>query len=89
MTQRWLKDSRDGFIFGWTAGLAAHPNLVEVTEEEAFPERFVKQEVVAKATKARKTRKTKEPALTTDDIPEAPQYTTPELSEDASQGLSE
>jgi hypothetical protein len=86
---RWLKHVDDGFIFGWSAGLAAHPKLVEVTEEEAFPERYVKPEQVAQVKKTRAARKIAEPALTTDDIPDGPEYASPELNEDASRGLPE
>jgi hypothetical protein len=89
MANRWLKHVEDGYIFGYTEGLAAHPMLVEVTEEEAFPERFVKPALVETAKKARAARKTAEPALTTDDIPTVSAYNSPELSEDASRGLDE
>jgi len=54
------------------------PVLEEVTEEEAFPEKFVP--------KAQKKRKPKL-SLKTKNIPEAPPRTIPELSEEASKGL--
>lgn len=85
----YLRNKNDGFIYGWNPILAANPLCEEVTEEEAFPERFVKPEQVEKAKKARAARKGKEPALTTDDIPEAPAYNSPELDAEASQGLPE
>jgi hypothetical protein len=84
MTQRWLKHVDDGFIFGFTEGLAAHPRLREVTAEEAFPEKFAPKELVKKAT----TRK-KKLVVTTDDIPEEPEYNNEELNQDASKGLPE
>lgn len=86
---KWLKHRADGYIFPWTDGLSKHPQLVEVTEEEAFPERFVKPEQVKRATKARADSKRKPVALSTDDIPEAPVYSSPELNAEASQGLPE
>ena len=82
---RWLKHADDGYIFGWTKDLSAHPKLVEVTEEEAFPERFAPKDLVKKAT----TRKKKPLTVSTDDIPEEPVYNSPELSQDASKDLPE
>lgn len=40
--ERFLKNARDGYIHGWNQWLAQEPNMVEVTEMEAYPERFVK-----------------------------------------------
>jgi hypothetical protein len=39
--ERFLRVS-DGTIHGWNQWLAMEPNVREVTEEEAYPERFVK-----------------------------------------------
>lgn len=39
--ERWLR-RKDGVIFGWNEWLAAEPGMVEATEQEAYPERFVK-----------------------------------------------
>lgn len=86
---KYLRNKKDGFIYGWNPILAANPLCEEVTEEEAFPERFVKPEQVEKAKKARAARKGKEVALSTDDIPDGPEYSSPELNEEASQGLPE
>lgn len=41
MTERLLQH-RDGTIHGWNEWLAQEPGMVEVTEEQAYPERFVK-----------------------------------------------
>jgi len=41
MTIRYLKNRRDGTIYEWDEILAANASVFEVTEEEAFPERFV------------------------------------------------
>jgi hypothetical protein len=81
---RWLKHIDDGYIFGYTDGLAEHPKLREVTEEEAFPEKFAPKQLVKKAT-ARK----KQLDVSTDDIPGEPEYSNPELNQDASKGLPE
>jgi hypothetical protein len=85
----YLRNKKDGFIYDWNPILAKNPKCEEVTEEEAFPEKFVKPEQVEKAKKARAARKGKEVALSTDDIPDGPEYTSPELNAEASQGLPE
>ena len=38
---RWLRNKRDGTIYGWTQVLANNPLVEEVTEEVAFPEKFI------------------------------------------------
>lgn len=38
---RYLRVKRDGFIFEWNPILAENPDVEEVTEEQAFPERFI------------------------------------------------
>ena len=81
---RYLRNKVDGFIYEWNETLARHPMCEEVTEEEAYPERFAPASVVEKA-----KRRTIRIELSTDDIPEPPVYTSPELSADASRGLPE
>lgn len=87
MTERYLRNKRDGFIYGWHPVLANNPLCEEVTEEEAFPERFLKPEQVEQVRKTRAARKTKPLDLSTDDIPESPVYNSPELEADASKDL--
>jgi len=89
MTKKYLRNKVDGFIYGWNPILAANPKCEEVTEEEAFPERFVKPEQVEKVKKTRATRKTPALDLSTDDIEEEPAYTSPEIEADASRNLPE
>lgn len=81
---RYLKNKVDGFIYEWNDILAKNPKCEEVTEEEAYPERFAPPAVMEKV-----KRRTKRIELSTDDIPEEPVYTSPELSADASRGLPE
>lgn len=38
---RYLRGKEDGFIYDWNPILAGNSSLEEVTEEEAYPERFV------------------------------------------------
>ena len=76
--KRWLRNKKDGEIYGWNEIIAENPNVEEVTEEEAFPEKFVP--------KSHKKRRPKL-SLKTKNIPEAPPRTIPELREEASKGL--
>jgi hypothetical protein len=78
MMARFLRNKRDGFIYDWNPILAENPICEEVTEEEAFPERFIPEK--------QKSRKAKV-SLTTEEIPEAPEQVNVELGEEASKGL--
>lgn len=80
---KYLRNVKDGTIYEWHPVLAKNALCQEVTEEEAFPERFATP-AVEKA-----KRRTKKIDLSTDDIPEPPVYTSPELSADASRDLPE
>jgi len=75
---RYLRNTRDGFIYDWNPILAENALCEEVTEEEAFPERFIP--------KAQKGRKSKID-LSTEDIPEEPAFENTELGIEASRGL--
>ena len=46
---RWLRNKKDGTIYGWTAVLANNPLVEEVTEEVAFPEKFIPKAQKARA----------------------------------------
>lgn len=74
---RYLRD-KTGFIYEWNEILAENPDCEEVTEEQAFPEKFIPAKQ-----KGRKTGL----ALETKDIPEAPVLTNEDLNLEASQGL--
>lgn len=87
MTIRYLKSRIDGWIFEWDEILAKNSNLYEVTEEEAYPERFIPTEVIEKVEQKRGRKRKDVVNLFTDDIPEEPAYTNDELNADASQGL--
>jgi hypothetical protein len=87
MTIRYLKSRKDGWIFEWDPILAQNPILYEVTEEEAYPERFIPVAAI-EAVAAKRTRKKAEPvSLFTADIPEEPGYTNEALNAEASKGL--
>jgi len=86
---RWLKHRVDGTIYEWDPILDKHPKLVEVTEQEAFPERFIPVAAIAAVAKKRGRSPKAALALYTDDIPEEPGYTNIELNAEASKGLPE
>lgn len=81
---RYLRNKVDGTIYEWHPILAKNPKCEEVSEEEVFPERFAPPVVMEKA-----KRRSRKIVLETDDIPEEPVYTSPELSADASRNLPE
>jgi hypothetical protein len=87
VTIRYLKSRKDGWIFEWDPILANNPHLYEVTEEEAYPERFIPVAAI-EAIAAKRGRKKREPVdLFTADIPEEPGYTNEALNAEASRGL--
>ena len=77
MAGRWLRNIKDGEIYGWNEILAENPNVEEITEEQAFPEKFI--------SKTQKTRKAKVNLET--EIPEEGDSTPDVLAEEASKGL--
>ena len=77
MTQRWLRNKNDGEIYGWNEILAENPLTEEVTEEQAFPEKFLD--------KKKKARKAKVNLET--EVPEEGDSTPEELAEEATKGL--
>jgi len=86
---KYLRNIKDGFIYGWNPILAKNALCEEVTEEEAFPERFIKPAQVARVKKTRAKTKTKALNLSTDDIQDEPKYVAPEIEADASKDLPE
>jgi len=84
----YLRNKRDGFIYEWNEILSKNPLCEEVTEEEAYPERFVPA-IIAEKAEEKRGRKKREPInLHTDDVPTEPSYTNPELNAEASRGLT-
>jgi|TARA_A100000172_G_scaffold57065_1_gene36904 hypothetical protein len=78
MAGRWLRNIKDGEIYGWDEILAENPLTEEVTEEQAFPEKFIK--------KKQKGRKTKV-NLKTEVIPAEEKAVNIELAEEATKGI--
>jgi len=86
MSKLFIRVKRDWFIYDYNPILAANPACEVITEEEAYPERFLKEEVVVEVEKKRK-RRGSALDLATVDIPEPPAVVSPELAADASRGL--
>jgi hypothetical protein len=78
MSERFLRNRRDGTIYHWNEILAENILCEEVTEEEAFPEKFI-----PKKQKGRKSGL----ALETEDIPVEPEVVNEELNIEMSRGL--
>lgn len=87
MSGRYLRNKRDGFIYHWHPILAKNPLCEEITEQEAFPERFINQEVVEKSVTRRRKRKAKALSLATEDVPEEPKFESEDLNIEASRNL--
>lgn len=77
MTQ-YLRHKVKGTIYSWNTEIAKNPNVETITEEEAFPERFIPKEI-----KTRKSKLNIAPVA----IEEPPPIEFPEINEDASRGL--
>ena len=46
---RWLRHKQDGTIYEWDKYLDKHPKLEEVSEEVAFPEKFLTPAIKSRA----------------------------------------
>jgi len=76
---RYLRNKRDGTIYEWDAILAENPMCEEVSEQDAFPEKFI-----PKKQKGRKTGL----VLETEVIPEESiDVGNPDINADASRNL--
>ena len=90
MSKMFIRVKADGFIYDFNPILAKNPECEVVSEEIAYPERFIPPAVVQQIAAedkptGRKKRGTLD--LTTAEIPEAPPYTPPELAEEAARGM--
>lgn len=83
---KYIKNKVDGTIYEWDEILAKNPKCEEVTEEQAYPERFIKAEMNDTVKKVRGRTKTSL-SLDTEEIPEPPEFSNEELNQEASRGL--
>lgn len=85
---KYLKNINDGFIYEWHPILAKNPLCVEVSEEEVFPERFVKPAVVELVEKRkRQGRRPVDLSVNESAEQEEFKFEFPELNADASRRL--
>lgn len=82
MTQRYLKSRKQGDVYVFHELTARNEDLYEVTEEEAFPERFMPE-----SAKTRSSKLADKLATSDKVIDQATTGTSPELSKDAAKGL--
>lgn len=75
---RYLRQIHDGFIYEWNETMAAHPKMQEVTEQEAYPERFIPEGQKGRVAKVN---------MTTKEIPAEEDTSNPLLNAAASKGL--
>tara|TARA_R110000868_G_scaffold11907_2_gene57910 strand:- start:303 stop:569 length:267 start_codon:yes stop_codon:yes gene_type:complete len=85
----YIRVRSDGFIYDFNPILAKNPECEVVSEEIAYPERFIPPAAAQRIEVVTATGRKKKTALdlTTADIPEAPPYTPVELAAEASRGL--
>lgn len=76
---RYLRNTRDGTIYEWDEILAENAICEEVTEEEAFPEKFIP--------KKQKGRKTGLALETEGVVEESVEVGNPDINADASRNL--
>jgi hypothetical protein len=79
---RFLRNKQDGFIYDWNPILAENLLCEEVTEEEAYPEKFIPKKQTGRKTGL----KLETPE---EEIPVEPPVENHELNADASKGLPE
>lgn len=90
MSKQFIRVKVDGFIYDYNEILAGNPECEVLSEEDAYPERFIPEHVEVVVEPAKKEFRVKRKAaldLSTDDIPEAPAYTSPELAAEAAKGM--
>ena len=72
---RYLRNKVDGTIYHWNPILAVHPKCEEVTEQQAFPERFKPARASRKSALDLSTKE--------EDIPKDPPFSIQGLAEEA------
>ena len=77
MSKMYIRVKKDGTIYPLHPVLAKNPLCEVVPEEIAYPERFIPPKAATRKGKLN---------LKTDDIPAEPEYTSPELAEEAARG---
>ena len=76
---RWLRNIKDGTIYAYSEYLAGNPSVTEVSEEQAFPERFVPAKQRGRVAKV---------SLEGADAPKEPPVTNMALAEEVTKDLA-
>lgn len=76
-TIRYLRHKNDGTIYEWDKYLGENDLFVDVTEEQAFPEKFMPKKQAKRKAKI---------SLATKKIPEQPAVVNVELASEAAKG---
>lgn len=69
MTKQYFKDVRDGYLHGYSKYHEGKPHLVLVTEEEAYPERFIPDHAKQANAKPRKGLALETPVVPPEELP--------------------
>lgn len=77
MSKMYIRIKSDGYIYSYHPTLAKNPLCEVVSEEIAYPERFMPPKAAKRKSKL---------DLKTEDIPQEPEYTSPELAAEAARG---
>lgn len=80
---KYIRVKADGFIYEYNDRLAVHPSCEVITEQEAYPERFIPPRI------AKRGRRLSKGLDLFTDIPEQPVVTDPELAAEARRGWPE
>ena len=86
MSTMYIRVKKDGFIYEYNETLAKNPGCEVVPEEIAYPERFVKPEVVEKVKTVRRKRKYSLD-LSTEEAAEVEPFSNQDINVDASRNL--
>lgn len=90
MSKMFIRVKSDGFIYEYNEILAKNLECEVVSEEVAYPERFIPPAAmhrIAEGDKSTGRKKKGTLDLATANIPEAPPYTSPELAAEAAKGM--
>jgi len=92
MSKQYIRVKNDGFIYDYSDRLAAHPDCEVISEQEAYPERFITPFISERINEVVQPKRGRKPSKGLDlatDIPDEPVYTDPELAAEAAKGWPE
>ena len=87
--KQYIRVKKDGFIYEFNERLAANPECEVISEQEAYPERFITPDVAKRIAKPKRAPKAEKGLDLATDISDEPVYTDPELAAEAARGWPE